>query len=84
MNKFLSTYGATASSLNFATENFLAWCGSIDIIIRKEVFGRETEELEEIEEIQTSIKSCSAAAMLRAEQWPCEPSEDFVIKFGEQ
>ena len=66
-NKFLSTYGATASSLNFATENFLAWCGSIDIIICKEVFGRETEELEEIEEkgeIQTSIK----VMMLRAEQ----------------
>ena len=26
----------------------------------------------------------SAAALLRAEQWPCEPSEDFVSKFIEQ
>ena len=33
---------------------------------------------------QTSIKSCSAAALLRAEQGPCEPNEDFVNKFGEQ
>ena len=33
---------------------------------------------------QTSIKSCSAAALLRAEQGPCEPNEDFVSKFGEQ
>ena len=33
---------------------------------------------------QTSIKCCSAAALLRAEQGPCEPSEDVVRKFGEQ
>ena len=33
---------------------------------------------------QTSRKSCSAPALLRAEQWPCEPSKDFVSKFAEQ
>ena len=33
---------------------------------------------------QTSIKSCSAAALLRAKRVPCEPSEDFVCQFGEQ
>ena len=33
---------------------------------------------------QSSIKCCSAAAPLRAEQGPCEPSEDVVRKFGEQ
>ena len=33
---------------------------------------------------QSSIKCCSAAALLRAEQGPCEPSEDVVHKFGEQ
>ena len=33
---------------------------------------------------QTSRKCCSAAALLRAEQVPCEPNEDFVSKFGEQ
>ena len=32
---------------------------------------------------QTSIKSCRAAALLRAEQGPCEPNEDFVNKFEE-
>ena len=34
--------------------------------------------------MQSSIKCCSAAAPLRAEQGPCEPSEDVVRKFGEQ
>ena len=29
---------------------------------------------------QTSIKCCKAAALLRAEQGPCELSEDFVSK----
>ena len=29
---------------------------------------------------QTSTKCCSAAALMRAEQGPCEPSEDFVSK----
>ena len=33
---------------------------------------------------QSSRKCCSAAAPLRAEQGPCEPSEDVVRKFGEQ
>ena len=31
---------------------------------------------------QSSRKCCSAAAPLRAEQGPCEPSEDVVRKFG--
>ena len=35
-------------------------------------------------DIQSSRKCCSAAAPLRAEQGPCEPSEDVVRKFGEQ
>ena len=35
-------------------------------------------------EKQSSRKCCSAAAPLRAEQGPCEPSEDVVRKFGEQ
>ena len=33
---------------------------------------------------QTSRKSCNAAALLRAEQGPCEPSGDFISKFGEK
>ena len=28
-------------------------------------------------------KCCSAVALLRAEQGPCEPSKGFVSKFGE-
>ena len=32
--------------------------------------------------LQSSRKCCSAAAPLRAEQGPCEPSEDVVRKFG--
>ena len=34
--------------------------------------------------METCRKSCSAVALLRAEQGPCEPSKDFVSKFGEQ
>ena len=33
---------------------------------------------------QTCRMSSSAVALLRAEQGPCEPSKDFVSKFGEQ
>ena len=32
---------------------------------------------------QTRRKSCSAVALLRAEQGLCEPCKDFVSKFGE-
>ena len=34
--------------------------------------------------MQTCRMSSSAAALLGSEQGPCEPSKDFVSKFGEQ
>ena len=42
----------------------------VKLLLRKAAIGC-------LQSLQTSIKSCSAAALLQAEQWPCEPSEDF-------
>ena len=44
----------------------------------------DDDDDDDYDDNQSSIKCCSAAAPLRAEQGPCEPSEDVVRKFGEQ